>query len=428
MVIGRYETDPSDHLDSLFKECYNEENKCNHKNSCLKQSIPAAENGGKNMAKAKKDQSQSDAIDAKSRKKPGSGAVIGSILLFILTCIFSVFFLCSMIMHTALTQGSISAALSKVDLSQAEITEDGKTQTLGTWIYDWYLWDAPNLSQEYAEIVMAQPEVNELFCDYLDDLGAYLTKERSIQPELDVNDIADLMQVDLTDLMQEETGVVFTEDDRQSIQWSMGDDIADWNKTVQETVGTGFGKFFVRFLCTVPGVITFGAITTACFFLWLFLAVKGHWRKGRFLTGYGCAVAIPSLLVLAGSGVLLLLVKGFDVIPVLSFASEGLPTLLLPIVWSSLIVALCGMIVASVGICTNAVVKAKRKKADIAAMQPAVSSEVEEPSLASEFVYTEAPETKAETSSSEPTVQFCPHCGAQNEPGSKFCGSCGQEI
>lgn len=380
------------------------------------------------MAKAKKEQPQTEPSSTISRKKPGGGAVIGSVLLFILTCILGILFLCSMTMHMALTQGSPSAALSKVDLSQAEITDDGKTQKLGIWIYDWYLWDAPNLSQEYAETVTAQPEVNEFFCDYLDELGDYLTKESDTLPELDVNDIADLMQVDLATRMQKETGVTFAEADRQSIQWSMGDDIADWNETLRETVGSGFGKFFVRFSCTMPGVITFGILTAASFILWLFLAIRGHWRKGRFLTGYGCAVAIPSLLVLAASGILLLLVHVFDVIPALSFAADGLSTLLLPAVWSSLTVALCGMIVASIGICTNAVVKAKRKKAEIAEMQPAAPVAAAEPAPAPEFVYTAAPETKAEASAAEPTAQFCPHCGAQNEPGSKFCGSCGQQM
>ncbi|MGN1402734.1 MAG: zinc ribbon domain-containing protein [Ruminococcus sp.] len=380
------------------------------------------------MAKAKKEKSQTEPSSTKSGKKPGGGAVIGSVLLFILTCILGILFLCSMTLHTALTQGSPSAALSKMDLSQAEITEDGKTQKLGTWIYDWYLWDAPNLSQEYAETVTAQPEVNEFFCDYLDELGDYLIKGSDTLPELDVNDIADLMQVDLATRMQKETGVTFAEADRQSIQWSMGDDIADWNEMLRETVGSGFGKFFVRFSCTMPGVITFGILAVVSFILWLFLAIRGHWRKGRFLTGYGCAVAIPSLLVLAASGVLLLLVNVFDVIPALSFAADGLPTLLLPAVWSSLTIALCGMIVASIGICTNAVVKAKRKKAEIAEMQPAAPAAAAEPAPAPEFVYTEAPETKAEAPAAEPTAQFCPHCGAQNEPGSRFCGSCGQEM
>lgn len=380
------------------------------------------------MAKAKKEKISSEPGGTRSGKKPGGGAVIGSVLLFILTCILGIFFLCSMTMHTALTQGSLSKALSKVDLSQVEITENGKTQKLGTWIYDWYLWDAPNLSQEYAETVMAQPEINEFFCDYLHELSAYLNKKTDTLPELDVNDIADLMQVDLATRMQKETGVTFAEADRQSIQWSMGDDIAYWNENLQEKIGSGFGKFFVRFSCTMSGVITFGVYPVVCFILWLFLAIKGHWRKGRFLTGYGCAVAIPSLLVLAVSGILLLLVNVFDVIPALSFAADGLPTLLLPAVWSSLTVALCGMIVASIGICTNAVVKAKRKKAEIAEMQPAAPAAAAEPEPTPEFVYTEAPETKAETSASEPTVQLCPHCGAQNEPGSKFCGSCGQEM
>lgn len=384
------------------------------------------------MAKKEKTKT-TEHTEKKEMKKPGGGAVVGSIFLFLLTCIFGILFLCSTILYTALPQKSLSAAVSKMDLSQMELTDDGKTQKLGQWLYDWYLWDAPNLSKEYAEVFIAQPEVNEMVCDYLDDLSNYLTKETDTLPELDVNNIADLMQDDLATRMQKKTGITFAEADRQSILWTMGDDVSDWNDDLYETVGSGFGKFAVRFLCTIPGMITFGGLTVGFFVLWLCLAIKGHWRKSRMLIGYGCATAIPSLLVLAGSGILLLLVNVFHAIHGLAFMADGLPTLLIPIILPSLSIALCGMIITSIGIFTNAIAKARSRKQAPSAAEPNDSLESAKPAAEDtpktpEFVFTEAPKISVEPSASEPTATFCPHCGAQNDLGSKFCGSCGQAM
>ena len=109
-------------------------------------------------------------------------------------------------------------------------------------------------------------------------------------------------------------------------------------------------------------MIVFGVLTVACFVLWLVLAVKKHWHKGRMFTAYGLAVAIPSLLVLAASGVTLLLVEAFHVPDALIFSKAGLPTLLKPVVLATLIPAAYGVLFTVIGICTNAAVKSKKKK------------------------------------------------------------------
>ena len=109
-------------------------------------------------------------------------------------------------------------------------------------------------------------------------------------------------------------------------------------------------------------MITFGVLTIGCFVLWLILAVKKHWRKGRMLAGYGWAAAIPGLLVLAGCGVTLLLVEAFHVPDALLFTKKGLPTLVQPTVLATLIPAGYGVIFALIGIFTNAAVKKKQKK------------------------------------------------------------------
>lgn len=389
----------------------------------------------------------------KAKKKSGAGAVFGSILFFLLTFLTAVLFLCSAVAYTTLQQGSLSKAVSKMDLSQAELTEDGKTQKLGNWVYEWYMLDAPNLSPEYAEAALARPEMNELICHKIDDYADYLTKKTETLPELDANEVADLLQDDVSAALLKQTGVKFAEKDRSAMLWSAEDDIAGFNADMQESVGRGFGKFAIRYLCTLPGVVTCGILTGVFFILWLIFAIKGHWRKGRMLTGFGCAVAIPNLLVLAGSGVMLLLTCAMNVLPSLAFTADGLPTLLLPVVWSSLALALCGMIFASIGICTNAVVKAKRKKAVAAATAtvptvemgadsvpseapipapepvtvpetPTVSAESTEP----QFTYKEMQEPQTDTPVAEIPAGICPHCGAQNEPDSKFCGSCGGSI
>lgn len=60
----------------------------------------------------------------------------------------------------------------------------------------------------------------------------------------------------------------------------MGDDINAWNDALDSAVGSGFKQFAARMLCGMSG-ITFGVLTIGCFVLWLILAVKKHWRKGR---------------------------------------------------------------------------------------------------------------------------------------------------
>lgn len=158
------------------------------------------------------------------------------------------------------------------------------------------------------------------------------------------------------------------------------------------------------------------------------------------LTASGVAVAVPGLLVLIADGLVFLLAGAMNVLDDLSFARDGLSDLLLPSLWSALIVALCGIIPASIGICINAVCRVKAKKQGQAAPfvpeaaepQPEkvpvpAGAAPENPAPAGEFVYSPAPEVE----SPEPNVPdsgVCPHCGAQNEPGSKFCGSCGQKM
>ena len=238
---------------------------------------------------------------AKPAKQPSrAGAVFGSILLFLLTLLFSIALLCSSILHSLLPQHTLSGSISQMDLSQVQLKDNGKTEQLGKCLYDWYFWDAPNLTEEYADVLVQQPEFNALFCNYLDDLSDYLTGDSSELPKASVEDIADLMQNDLGSTMRKETGVVFAEADRQSLEWTMGDDINAWNDALDSAVGSGFKQFAARMLCGMSGMITFGVLTIGCFVLWLILAVKKHWRKGRMLAGYGWAAAIPGLLVLAG--------------------------------------------------------------------------------------------------------------------------------
>lgn len=380
------------------------------------------------MAKKKSKTTADTAAEstAKPVKKPSrAGAVFGSILLFLLTLIFGICLLLSITLHTIVPQNALSKAVSQMDLSQAQLCDDDKMQPLGKCMYDWYFWNAPNLSEEYANVLVQQPEFNTLLCDYLDDLSGYLSGDIAELPEASVTDIADLMQNDLGSTMQEETGVIFAEADRQALEWTMGDDVNDWNHTLKHTIGSGFGKFLARMLCSISGIIVFGIMTAACFVLWLILAVRGHWRKGRMLTAYGCAVAIPSLLVLAESGITALLVEAFHVPDALLFTRNGLSVLLIPVVLSSLTVALSGMIVASVGICTNAVVKAKAKKKAAAVPEKTSAPLPSEP----EFRYTEADgQDHTKKTDDTPTVKFCPHCGAENPLDSMFCGSCGEKM
>ena len=257
----------------------------------------------------------------KKQKQPTrAGAVFGSILLFLLTLLFGICFLCSSILNSVLPQKTLSAAIAKMDLSQIQLSDHGKEQPIGKCLYDWYFWDAPNLTEEYAEKLVTMPECNQFLCDYLDDLSTYMTGDNSELPQLQPDDVADLLQEELGSKLTKETHVVFAEADRKSLNWTMGDDLNGWNSMLQHTIGSGFGKFLTRQLCNLSGMIAFGVLTVACFVLWLVLAVKKHWHKGRMFTAYGLAVAIPGLLVLAASGVTLLLVEAFHIPDALIFS------------------------------------------------------------------------------------------------------------
>ena len=264
------------------------------------------------MAKEKSNTTaEAEAVPKKEKKQKQptrAGAVFGSILLFLLTLLFGICFLCSSVLNSVLPQKTLSAAIVKMDLSQMQLSDHGKEQPIGKCLYDWYFWDAPNLTEEYAEKLVTMPECSQFLCDYLDDLSTYMTGDNSELPQLQPDDVADLLQEELGSKLTKETHVVFAEADRKSLNWTMGDDLNSWNSMLQHTIGSGFGKFLTRQLCNLSGMIAFGVLTVACFVLWLVLAVKKHWHKGRMFTAYGLAVAIPGLLVLAASGVTLLLV------------------------------------------------------------------------------------------------------------------------
>lgn len=164
--------------------------------------------------------------------------------------------------------------MAKMDLSQMQLPDHGKEQPIGKCLYDWYFWNAPNLTEEYAEKLVTMPECSQFLCDYLDDLSTYMTGDSSELPQLQPDDVADLLQEELGSKLTKETHVVFAEADRKSLNWTMGDDLNGWNSMLQHTIGSGFGKFLTRQLCNLSGMIAFGVLTVACFVLWLVLAVK----------------------------------------------------------------------------------------------------------------------------------------------------------
>ena len=94
-----------------------------------------------------------------------------------------------------------------------------------------------------------------------------MTGDSSELPQLQPDDVADLLQEELGSKLTKETHVVFAEADRKSLNWTMGDDLNSWNSMLQHTIGFGFGKFLTRQLCNLSGMIAFGVLTVACFVL-----------------------------------------------------------------------------------------------------------------------------------------------------------------
>lgn len=91
--------------------------------------------------------------------------------------------------------------------------------------------------------------------------------------------------------------------------------------------------------------------------------------KGKDVQGLWLCRGNSSLLLLLGCGVFLLLTTAMDAISPLSFAQKSMPVLLLSAVWAGLAGTLYGAIFASIGIATNAVVRAKGRKPGKSAAQ-----------------------------------------------------------
>ncbi|MCD7959031.1 MAG: zinc ribbon domain-containing protein [Ruminococcus sp.] len=404
------------------------------------------------MSKKKKQEQTSNAdTQEKTKKQSSICAVFGSIALCIITFLVTIMLIFSASLHLMLKQDGIPKAIERLDLASATLSYEGENRSIGSLIYEWYMQGAPNLTESYAESAVATDEFKNVLCQYFYDLGDYLLKENNVLPTLNAEDFADVLQNDLAGTLEQETGVIFTEEDRTYFLWATDEDFPEWNADMESLVGSGFGRFCIRFFISVPGLITLVALLVVLFILWLIFAVKGHWRKGRMLTGYGAAIAIPGLLLLCGGGIFLLLVTGMDVIDTLSFLKQSLPLLVLPVIWPSLALALYGLIFGSIGICWNKIAKAKREKAEAKEVDEILPSEntntqnlestapptpvpTEEP-----FQYTHIPAEASATEESpitettqpeqpELTTCTCPHCGKENEPGSVFCGGCGKKI
>lgn len=361
---------------------------------------------------------QSSEKPIQTKKKPSrAGAVFGSILFFILTVLLTLLLLGSAIGHHMLSKGQLSQAVSKVQLSEITVEENGTSQPLGQWVYEKYLYNSVNLTPEYAGLAVAQPEMNDLLAQYATEYSDYLTRKTETMPKVEADDFADLMQEKMASYMEHETGIIFSEADRIALVKNMQSDLSAWNGTMEQIMGHGFNKVMLRFFMTKAGVVTACVLLHVEFVVWLIFAIGKKWRKGKMFKGYGFAVAIPSLLLLLGCGVFLLLTTAMDAISPLSFAQKSMPVLLLSAVWAGLAGTLYGAIFASIGIATNAVVRAKGEKTRKKA-QPS------EPAEKPEFHYTELPED----SNQKPTPTHCPKCGAEIVPGGKFCGGCGYKF
>ena len=133
----------------------------------------------------------------------------------------------------------------------------------------------------------------------------------------------------------------------------------------------------------------------------------------------------------------LLLVEAFHIPDALIFSKAGLPILLKPVALATLIPAAYGVLFTVIGICTNAAVKSKKKKAaavsapvpDAPAPEAPAPQAPDNAPVEPEFRYTETSgESHAPKTDDSSTVKFCPHCGAMNPLDSQFCGSCGKKM
>ena len=206
-----------------------------------------------------------------TKKKPGAGAVFGSVILFIVTLLLSVLLMLSTSLHLMLKNHAPSHALSEIALSQIQI--DG--QSFGSWFYTCYLWNAEGLNPAYGESVVAHPEFRAFFQNHLSDIEHYYLKETDDIPELSADALFDLMQNGngIADDLKQQTGITLNDTHREAFLYNAEEDVADWNAAI---AGNSFTRGMLRFLCSLPGVITVGVLTGVIFLLWLFLAIASY--------------------------------------------------------------------------------------------------------------------------------------------------------
>ena len=205
---------------------------------------------------------------------------------FYLTVLLTLLLLGSAIGHHMLSKGQLSQAVSKVQLSEITVEENGTSQPLGQWVYEKYLYNSVNLTPEYAGLAVAQPEMNDLLAQYATEYSDYLTRKTETMPKVEADDFADLMQEKMASYMEHETGIIFSEADRIALVKNMQSDLSAWNGTMEQIMGHGFNKVMLRFFMTRAGMITACVLLNAEFVVWLiFCHREKSGEKGKDVQG-----------------------------------------------------------------------------------------------------------------------------------------------
>lgn len=409
------------------------------------------------------------------KRSSGAAKCFASVGLFLLTLIFSLLFLSSSILYSTVSQNRLPNAMEQVDLSQVLVAEDGRHVPLHQFLYDHYFWQTGTLTAEYVQVLLEQPETNALVGEFLETFTAYLSNESQTCPTFSTERLVGFLQNDINRHMETETGIYFTQHDRGTVTQAFQADFDRGNQVLEQVMGYGAGKMLLRFGSSLAGVITFGAATFALFLLWLTCAIRGHWRKGSMLTGYGIAALLPGAIVLLGGGIFALLFDTFGFFPLLQPLRLGLHVLLRMMLAVSVIPTAYGLLFALTGgLVRRAGRKSAAKKAQQLSLAHEMPAEAPQPEASEpEFQYatvgapmaeenapaapSEPLESAAPYAAETPTapqstveevssaaiseetstgtetpphapMKYCPHCGAPSEPDSQFCGSCGEKF
>lgn len=403
-------------------------------------------------------------------RKPGAGAVVFSIIFFILLFLTTISLIVSIFSYTAIHRHTFSRALERGNVWHVEIENDGRTLALWEWFYEWYLDGAPGMTTEAMQTAADSDAMRGVVTQYAFELETYFANETDEYPTLSAETFADALALSIPS---------FTDETRSFFLWASSDDFAAYQED-SGVLDTNVGRGMTRFACSMFCVVTLSALLLFFCVLWIIVAVRGQWRRERMFIGMGLSIGLPSVLLAIAFGIGLFL-NHFGIPRSLSSLQDGVSLVAMTFCNVCMALGILGVWIFIIGAIMRSVRRrrARRQKEQAAFSKPYVP---EQPASQPQY-YTSPSPTSAATAAPKPAPQpsaadataskpsstdaaataempkaapesappdsagtvfsepsppsasaasqapaTCPNCGAPLAPHMKFCAKCGKPV